>query len=139
MRNRRLTICVDSNVLVSALAFGGKPKDVVQTLFDGHCLNVTSAQILDETARNLEGKLANPTAKVQVFVQAIAELSQLVETREVIKVTGHAPDDVVLAVAVEGRCDVLVTGDKRHLLPLVQYRGVAIEAPSAFLKRLESR
>jgi putative PIN family toxin of toxin-antitoxin system len=137
--SERLTICVDANVFISALAFGGKPQAVVNALFEGRCVNVTSAQILTETARNLEAKLGQPAPRVQTFIQALAALSRVVEVRSVVNVTGHTADDAVLATAVLGRCDVLVTGDKRHLLPLGRHRSVTIEAPSAFLKRFESR
>ena len=37
-----------------------------------------------------------------------------------------------------GKCDVLVTGDKKHLLPLNPFQGIIIESPSHFLKRLDS-
>jgi uncharacterized protein len=48
----------------------------------------------------------------------------------------HAPDNVVLEAALIGKCAVLVTGDKEHLLPLNPFQGLAIEPPSVFLKRL---
>jgi predicted nucleic acid-binding protein len=37
-----------------------------------------------------------------------------------------------------GGADVLVTGDKKHLLPLKEFQGIVIEPPSAFLSRLDA-
>jgi len=50
----------------------------------------------------------------------------------------YQPDNKVLEVAILGKCDVLVTGDKKHLLPLKSFQGVAIESPSHFLRRLNT-
>jgi len=124
---------------VSAFAFGGKPDEVVRLLLHERFRHVTSEGILAEVRRNLVVKLEKEPAAVDLVVAKVLAVSVTVQPQGEVYVTGYAPDDLVLEVAVKGRCDVLVTGDKRHLLPLVEYRGVAIEAPSAFLKRLESR
>lgn len=38
-----------------------------------------------------------------------------------------------LACAVAGKADYLVTGDKKHLLPLGSFCGIPIVTPAAFL------
>ena len=139
MQNERLTVCVDANVLVSGVAFGGKPLEVLEGLLSRRFDSVSGTAILNEARRNLVLKLEVRPATADGILVQVAAVSVLVTPVEVPSVTGHAADDAVLATAVQGRCDVLVTGDKRHLLPLGLYRGVTIEAPSAFLKRLESR
>jgi len=45
-------------------------------------------------------------------------------------------DAKILACAVAGKADVIVTGDKRHLLPLKKYRGIPIVSPAEFLDRI---
>jgi putative PIN family toxin of toxin-antitoxin system len=50
-------------------------------------------------------------------------------------VATHPEDDVVLATAVSGKADYLVTSDKK-LQPLGSYQGVTIVSPSAFLQIL---
>jgi predicted nucleic acid-binding protein len=52
------------------------------------------------------------------------------------ELTGDRADDAILAAAVQARVDVLVTGDRRHLLPLGKYCGVRILTPQAFLAEL---
>ncbi len=64
--------------------------------------------------------------------------SILVVPTSKIKLIPHIADSKVLEVAIMGKCDVLVTGDKKHLLLLKSFQGVAIESPSHFLKRLKT-
>jgi predicted nucleic acid-binding protein len=46
-------------------------------------------------------------------------------------------DDLVLACALEGHADVIVSGD-HHLLDLKSYQGIDIVSPAEFLKMLEN-
>jgi predicted nucleic acid-binding protein len=45
----------------------------------------------------------------------------------------NPPDTVVLQAAVEGRATHIVTGDKKHLLPLKTFQGIPIVTPQFFL------
>jgi uncharacterized protein len=54
-----------------------------------------------------------------------------------VKFIEHEADNLVLELALVGGCDVLVTGDKKHLLPLGSFRGIQIEPPSKFLERFK--
>lgn len=51
-------------------------------------------------------------------------------------VTGDPADDRILAAAVASSADVLVSGDRRHLLPLGTQQGVRILTPQALLAEL---
>ncbi len=46
----------------------------------------------------------------------------------------HADDDAIVATALAGRVEWLVTGDAGHLLSLGSVGGVAIVSPQAFLE-----
>ncbi len=52
--------------------------------------------------------------------------------------TGDPDDDVILACAVAAGAEVLMSGDRRHLLPVREHRGVRIVAPPALLAELAS-
>jgi predicted nucleic acid-binding protein len=52
--------------------------------------------------------------------------------------TGDPDDDLILACAVESSVDVLVSGDRKHLLPLAVHEGVRILTPQALLAELRS-
>jgi predicted nucleic acid-binding protein len=51
-------------------------------------------------------------------------------------VTGDPADDLILACAVQVGVDVLVSGDRRHLLPVGEHRGVRVITPQALLGEL---
>jgi predicted nucleic acid-binding protein len=51
-------------------------------------------------------------------------------------ITGDSADDAILASAVEAGVDVLATGDRKHLLPIGEHRGVKLLTPQALLAEL---
>ena len=57
-------------------------------------------------------------------------------------VAGTIPDDpddeAILACAVDGLADLIVSGD-RHLLDLIEFRGIPIVTVRTFLERLDVR
>lgn len=54
-------------------------------------------------------------------------------------ITGDAADDAILACAVEAGVDVLVTGDRKHLLPIGTHRGVRVLTPQAVFAELRAQ
>ena len=104
---------------------------------EGNFRHVTGPNILREVRRNLVDKLGLNQIRVDRLLGDILDVSSAYVPKGKLNVVGYAADDLVLEVAVLGNCDVLVTGDKKHLLPLSTYRGMIIEPPSGFLRRLE--
>jgi predicted nucleic acid-binding protein len=51
-------------------------------------------------------------------------------------VSGDPDDDLILACAIAAGVEVLVSGDRRHLLPLGEHRGVRIVTPQTLLSEL---
>jgi uncharacterized protein len=109
----------------------------------GRFVLACSPAILEETA----GVLMRPKfllryghndAVVDRFVASIATVSDLVT--DLPDLRGAVPldpkDDMVVATAVAARADVLVTGDRRHLLALGRYGAIRILGPRAFLDEL---
>jgi putative PIN family toxin of toxin-antitoxin system len=137
LADKSLTVCLDTNVFFSAIAFGGKPGQVVQALLSEQFVHVTCKSIMEETRRNLSSKLGMEEALSRAVLNEIWSVSTIVEPTGTLKITQYAPDDRILETALMARCDVLVTGDKRHLLPLNPFQGLFIEPPADFLKRLE--
>jgi predicted nucleic acid-binding protein len=61
----------------------------------------------------------------------------LVEPTDVPRVVaGDGDDDQVIAAAVAARADLIVSGDRRHLLPIGSHQGIAIVEASEALRRL---
>jgi len=45
-------------------------------------------------------------------------------------------DAKILACAVAGKADAIVTSDRKHLLPLKRFKGIPIVTPAEFLERI---
>ena len=133
-------IVLDSNVLISALHFGGKPEEFLLLANEGSIEFVLSSFILEETATILKEKLGWKEKEVRDALTTIKAVATLVQPTMTLHVIPHdEADNRVLECAVEARADFLVTGDKRHLLPLKQYKGVQILSPRDCLDVLAKR
>ena len=54
-------------------------------------------------------------------------------------VVNDADDDHVIAAAVAARAELIVTGDRKHLLPIGTHQGIAIVTAREVVERLEAR
>ena len=84
-----------------------------------------------------ELRLEYPSQPAVAWADALAESATLVFPTD--RATGATPDpedEMILECALAGEADMVVTGDKRHLLPLRQFRDVAIVSPADFLRRV---
>lgn len=71
------------------------------------------------------------TQEIKRLFRSIAEVVDPKETISVIK--ENDADSRILECALEAKADFLVTGDKEHLLPLRNFRGVRIVSAAEFL------
>lgn len=137
LKNDLLSACLDSNIYISAIAFHGKPLKVIEAAFDRDFLLVCSPLILEEVERNIINKLDVSSDRLKQFINDVASISSMYIPTGNLKIINYEPDNLILEIALIGGADVLVTGDKKHLLPLHKYHGIIIEPPSQFLKRLD--
>lgn len=122
---------VDTNVLVSALHFGGRPRRLVDEIIAGRHRMVTGVAILDELEAVLIdvcGWEEGPAAAARSEVEAAGEIARPIEVPRVCR---DPDDDAVLAIAVAGAADALVTGDG-DLLDLKTHHGVRIVTVAEF-------
>jgi putative PIN family toxin of toxin-antitoxin system len=134
----RRTLC-DTNVLVSAFIAGGPPSRVIQAAIDGRIRLVVADPVLDELARVLSVKLGFGRSQLQEidnFLTDLADERIATPAHPPEAVTGDRDDDVVLACAIAARVEVLVSGDRRHLLPVGEHHGLRIVTPQALLAEL---
>jgi uncharacterized protein len=71
----------------------------------------------------------------ELLVDLAAEMVPAPETSPE-AITGDPDDDLILACAVQAEVDVLVSGDRQHLLPVGKHRGVRAITPQALLSEL---
>ncbi len=134
---------VDTNTLVSGLISPlGAPAQIVRHWLQGDFLLLTSPVLLDELRRVLEYpritiRLGWSAEKRRRFLDQFTMLALFTSgTLSLPGVTRDPKDDPVVACAVEGGADCIVSGDC-DLLALNAYQGVRIVSPRAFLALLE--
>lgn len=132
-------VVADTNILVSALQFGGKPKQLLDLAVDGLIDLVTSEAILAETVRVLRDKFYRTPEWLAEADQQLRVIARLVEPTEGLQVIEADPtDDRILECAVAAAADVLVSGDT-HLLSVGSFRGILIQRVSEFLSGVQTQ
>lgn len=128
-----MRVVLDTNVLISAILFGGLPRHILRQAINGDFRFATSPHLLDEMEEVLHDRFTfsrRAAVETRAELEAIAELFQ----PESVPTVCRDPDDnEVLAVAVCARAACIVTGD-RDLLDIGTYEGVAIMSPAAFAR-----
>lgn len=130
---------LDANVLVSAVIRPrGTPGLIIAALLERDAFElVLSPRIVAEVEaalklRKIRKYLREPDEAV-LWLADLAALADLADDTDRAKGVCRDPaDDAVLSAAIEGRADVIVTGDA-DLLALKDHEGIAIVTPRAFL------
>ena len=132
-----MRVVLDTNVIVSGLNFPGNERLVLELALRGRFELCLSPFILEEVAGVLVRKFDWTEERSSQALRALGDAATVVEPRrlpEMIK-GGHV-DNRILECAVEVSADYLVTGDRRHLLPLEEHQGARILNAPRFLSVL---
>jgi putative PIN family toxin of toxin-antitoxin system len=131
-------VTADSNILVSALQYGGKPLTLLDMAQEGRVALAISDDILTETLRVLRDKFHRTTEWLQDAENHLREITTHVIPAERIQAVTADPDDNrVLECAVAAASEVIVSGDS-DLLQLGTFRGIPLMTVAAFLVRFEA-
>ncbi len=126
-----MRVVLDTNVLVSALHFGGRPRRLLDDVLRGDHTLITGPAILGELETVLIetcGWARDRAAAVRTELDAIAKV---VTPNEVPRICRDPDDDQILAIAVSGAADALVTGDA-DLLAVGMHCSVSIVSIAGF-------
>jgi putative PIN family toxin of toxin-antitoxin system len=128
-------VVLDTNALISAIAFGGKPREVLNRIIRGQMQLAISEDILNEMDGVLsEKKFRYPKGVIHSIRNALEDLAEFVIPQKEIKRIKKDPDDNrILECAVEAQAHFIISGDN-HLLELKQYKNTRIITPSDYLK-----
>ena len=127
-----MRIVPDTNILVSAeISERGAVNQLLRILIAAHYI-VLSDAILDELARILSARFGYSNEAASGVIARLTAAAEIVEpTTFDTQICRDPDDDAILATAVAGNADCIVTGD-RDLLVLEQFEGVDIIPPSDF-------
>lgn len=125
-------VVVDTNVIVSALVFGGVPREVMNIVEERLCKLYYSSDIREEVERVLEEKFGWDREQVEARVNPLFNWGIQVHPGAKLSVIKDDPDDDrILECAIEADAHVIISGD-RHLLKLGSFRTIAIQTPRQF-------
>jgi len=127
----------DTNVLLSAVATRGLCADLFQAILADHGLLIGET-VLAELARVLTRKLHLAPSTVSEWDMFLRRQGEVIPTGPLLGIKVRDPQDrAILAEAVAGRADVLVTGD-RDLLVLTARPPLRIASPRDFWELLRT-
>ena len=127
-------VLLDTNILISALGWSGKPKVIFEKCLQEELELVASPNQIEELKRVMDYPKFNFTEEQKaMFVSIIMEIATMVEITGKVKVIVDDPDDnAILETAIVGDANYLISGDP-HLLKLKEFAKVKIVTASEFL------
>lgn len=134
--DHKLRIVLDTNVIASAIFFGGKPRQLIDLLMEKQFDSFVTSEIVEEYHETIEF-LCNkyPRKPISVPLTQIVSACNIIEPKSKIQVCRDPDDDKFIACAKDAKCLYIVSGDK-DLLTVKKYDGVEIITVSDFLSRL---
>jgi putative PIN family toxin of toxin-antitoxin system len=117
------------------------PGRLIDAAAAGKVQIISSLPLLDElhgvlVRKKFAAQLAEQGVGTADLFEGYAALVRLVDPAEIGPVILADPDDdIVLATAVGGSADAIVSGDD-HLLGIGEFRGISIVTPAAAVSRL---
>ena len=132
----KLRFVIDTNTLVSSVLIDLSIPDLAVRLIRQSGIILVSIATLEELQEVMNrpkfDKYVDSKIRSEFIVQ-LTQQSELVEIQEFIIACRDRKDDKFLEVAVNGKADYLITGD-RDLLVLHSFRNIQILTPSEFLE-----
>ena len=133
-----MRVVLDTNVIVSGLNFPGNERLALELARRGRFELCLSPFVLEEGAGVLTRKFGWEEENTHRAIEMLRDSANIVDPQEVPQVIeGNEADNRVLGCAVEASADYLVTGDRRHLLPLAEHEGIRILNAPRFLSAIE--
>ena len=134
-----MRLVLDTNILVGALITTGTPPDrLYQAWLRGDIELVTStaqiAEIADVLARPRLQKFLDAD-EAAIIVQNIGARALVLDEPPGVNLSPDSKDKI-LAAAVAGKANLIVSGDKRHMLALGKVEGIPVVTARDALARI---
>jgi uncharacterized protein len=136
-----MKVVLDTNILASgAISATGTVSNIADAWRSGQVLVIVSAPLLDELERTFQKPYFRryltdtQSSRFMMLLQRRATVSPI--TVSVQGIATHPEDDLILATAVSGKANYLVTGDIK-LQQVGTYHRVRILSPRRFLETLK--
>ena len=136
-----MRLVLDTNTALSGLIWRGTPGRLIEAAQEKQITLISSVPLLSELRGVLEReKFAKPLAARRLAVRDLfdgyAALAEIVTPARITPIIVRDPsDDRVLAAALTGGADFIVSGDA-HLLDLKRYHGIDIVTAATAAQRI---
>lgn len=131
-----MKVVLDTNIYISAILFGGECEKVIQILKEHHIEILISDFILKEIELILRKKFHWPEQEIRLTLYDIEMKTTIVDTHSKIRIIKQKiSDNKILECAIDGRADLIITGDTKHIQPLKEYKGITIASPGFFINK----
>lgn len=136
-----MRLVIDTNVLLSGLLWNGPPHLLFECVRSGRVDLLMSQVLLDEfaeviTRRKFTTILQRGSRTPEQICHELGQLAEMIVAPPLLQAVSRDPDDdFVLACAVAGLADLIVSGDD-DLLVLKSFRGIPIMSAGAALQCL---
>jgi putative PIN family toxin of toxin-antitoxin system len=130
-----MRIVVDTNIVASAIFFGGLPRKLIDLLLDDVITAVVSNTIFAEykgTIDRLSKKY--PERPISIPLGTLMSHFEFIEPVSQLKICRDPDDDKFISCANDGDCLFIVSGDN-DLLVLQEYADIQIMTVRDFLER----
>jgi len=132
---------IDTNVLLSALLWGGTPHALLEHVRNGTVTLISSPALLAELARVIDRPkfdvilLRSNTSRAQTLAE-VRQLAEVIDPPPLAQPVCRDPDDdAVLALALAAQADIVISGDD-DLLCLNPFEGIPILTPAQALQKV---
>lgn len=132
MANRRAVF--DTNILISGYLWKGVARQAIERVRRKEWIHLVSRDTLDELIRVLAYSKFNLSAfQIDPIVRDLLSISEFVNvTSQIAVVSADPTDNVFLELALDGKANVIVSGD-HHLLDLKAFKNIQILSVRKFL------
>ena len=130
-----MRIVIDTNVVASAIFFGGKPDRLVSLLMTGKievCVSDAIASEYHKTANQLAQKYS--VRESSTSLDDILSQCEFVSPTQSVNICRDPDDNKFIECALEGKCIYIVSGDA-DLLDLHSYADIEIVTVAEFFER----
>ena len=125
-----MRVVLDTNILIAALITRGTPPDgLYRAWLRGEIELVTSAaqlaEIADVVARPRLQRFLD-AAEAAAILDNIGARATILEELPPVNLSPDPKDNPILASAIAGRAELIVSGDKKHMLALHAVEGIQV-------------
>ena len=121
-----MRVVLDTNILISAVFFGGLPRLALQLSMQEHCVLLTSPVLLEEFERILVRRFRVQTSAAERILQEYKSVAEVINPSILLNIiTADPSDNRILECAIAGKANAIVSGDS-HLLTLGSFRKIPI-------------